>query len=89
MYEERETFEPANLSILAMRSPERVRDVFVFILPLYYQGRIPATGGWSTSWGGVDVYRKATSRLPVFRYLPGFRGDPAFVIAGLVSRDIS
>jgi len=46
MYEERETFEPANLSILAMRSPERVREVFVFILLLYYQGRIAATGGW-------------------------------------------
>jgi len=50
MYEEREIFEPASLSILAMRSPERVRDVFVFILPLYYQGRILTTGGWSTSW---------------------------------------
>jgi hypothetical protein len=47
MYEERETFDPANLSILAMRSPERVRDVFVFILALYYQGRISATGDWS------------------------------------------
>jgi hypothetical protein len=47
MYEERETFDPANLSILAMRSPERVRDVFVFILPLYYQGRISATDDWS------------------------------------------
>jgi len=50
MYEERETFEPASLSILAMRSTERVRDVFVFILPLYYQSRILATSGWSASW---------------------------------------
>jgi hypothetical protein len=38
------------LSILAMRSTERVRDVFVFILPLYYQSRILATSGWSASW---------------------------------------
>ena len=36
MYEEREAFVPASLSILAMRSSERVRDVFIFILPLYY-----------------------------------------------------
>src|ERR1700728_1633549 len=58
MYEERETFEPANLSILAMRSPERVRDVFVFILPLYYQSRILATSslpvGWRRSLPEVD-----------------------------------
>jgi hypothetical protein len=33
-----------------MRSPERVRDVFVFILPPYYQSRILATSGWSASW---------------------------------------
>jgi hypothetical protein len=38
------------LSILEMRSPEMVRDVFVFILPLYYQGGILATNGRSTSW---------------------------------------
>jgi hypothetical protein len=53
MYEERETFEPDSLSILAIRSPERVRDVFVFILSLCYQGRIIAISGWSTSWVGV------------------------------------
>jgi hypothetical protein len=48
------------LSILEMRSPEMVRDVFVFILPLYYQGGILATNGRSTSWvaltsNGVDL----------------------------------
>jgi hypothetical protein len=46
MYEERETLEPASLSILAMRSSERVRDVLVFILPLYYRSRILATSCW-------------------------------------------
>ncbi len=49
MYEERETFEPANLSILAMRSSERLRDVFTFIPPLYYSGRILANVSWSTA----------------------------------------
>ena len=49
MYEERETFEPASLSILAMRSSERLRDVFTFILPLYYSGRILANVSWSTA----------------------------------------
>jgi hypothetical protein len=45
MYEERETFEPANLSIVAIRSPDSVRDVFNFILPSYYQGRIMTITG--------------------------------------------
>jgi hypothetical protein len=43
MYAERETFGPASLSMLATRSSERVKDVFAFILPLYYQSRILAS----------------------------------------------
>src|ERR1700691_2748484 len=51
MYEHRETFEPASLSILTMRSPESVKDVFVFILLLYYQGRILAAAvGLRVGW---------------------------------------
>jgi prevent-host-death family protein len=45
MYEERETFEPANLSIVAIRSSDSVRDVFNFILPSYYRGRIMTITG--------------------------------------------
>src|ERR1700693_6196319 len=46
MYAERETFGPANLSIVATRSSDRVSDVLAFILPLYYHSRIrqPGTG---------------------------------------------
>jgi predicted dithiol-disulfide oxidoreductase (DUF899 family) len=48
MYAEREISGPASLSILAMRSSDRVRDVFAFILPLYYQSRARSILGWST-----------------------------------------
>src|SRR6266404_217407 len=50
MYAERETFGPASLSMLATRSSDSVRDVFAFILPLYYQSRIPATCSLSTRY---------------------------------------
>lgn len=43
MYAERETFGPASLPMVATRSSERVREVLVFILPLYYRSRISAT----------------------------------------------
>src|SRR5580700_3833866 len=74
MYAERETFGPANLSILASKSSERVREVFAFILPLYYRSRIGAILHWST-----DAGRR---RLPkVDRGPPDVNhswGDPCF-----------
>jgi hypothetical protein len=76
MYEERETFEPASLSILAMRSSERVRDVFVFILPLYYQGRILAKGGCrKVVSDSIDMcitctYHSSMSKMIQLRHVP-------------------
>jgi hypothetical protein len=48
------------LSILAMRSSERLRDVFTFIPPLYYSGRILANVSWSADGSASrHVFNKA------------------------------
>ncbi len=66
MYEERETFEPANLSIVAMRSLDNARDVVNFILPLYYQGRMTTiTSGIRADV--VDVHAETEPPADVLR----------------------
>jgi len=76
MYAEREIFGPASLSMLAMRSSERVREVLAFILPLYYRSRIPATVRWSAA-GSIS---SSSGSRPVkdqrgFRGISSLRGD--------------
>jgi len=70
MYAERETFGPANLSIVATRSSDRVSDVFAFILPLYYQSRIRATRNRAADWRRAKGLHRIAMEGSTARHTP-------------------